>query len=321
MENIHIINIQFLVKYIEENDFEWIDNDHSKKVTYFSSWWWTHLYLIENWDKKFLARINFYPQKNEWKVKRAEFEILNEIKELDISPKVYILDEDNELWQDITIVDYIEGEQLNNISNLDVINLSKNLKKLHNFSATYDIEENLPYKCEIFDEFAWGEDKMIENYKYKDIEKVYEKYNSIKKRLGEWFNNLKIFEKCTELCICHADLKYENILRTSSDIMLIDWECAWIDIIETDIWRLFSWCNFTNSQQELFINYYFWKQPSKLIIFRIMSIKTVLDFFKIIDDFCVHKRKLFEAEEMIEELSRFEKEFESIKNDIDANYS
>ncbi len=39
------------------------------KISYFKSGGGTHLYLIDTKGKKYLARVNFYPQKNSWGVK------------------------------------------------------------------------------------------------------------------------------------------------------------------------------------------------------------------------------------------------------------
>jgi thiamine kinase-like enzyme len=187
-----------------------------------------------------LARINFFPGKNDWKVKRGEFETLKEIEHLSISPKAYVLNEDNDLNQDLIIVEYIEGENIIKFSESDIVFLAKDLKKLHTFAKKYDNAQALPYTCSIYNEFANGEDKKIENYNFQDIVQVFSKYNSIKEDLGKWFNSLSIFDNCENLCLCHGDLKSENILKTEKGIILIDWECADIDIPETDIGRLFS---------------------------------------------------------------------------------
>jgi hypothetical protein len=49
-----------------------------------------------------------------------------------ISPKVYYFNDNNSLKQDLTIVEYIEGEVLKNIDNKSIISLANTLKKLHN---------------------------------------------------------------------------------------------------------------------------------------------------------------------------------------------
>lgn len=316
MEKIHTTNITFFKKYIQESVFDWINYTLPIEISYFKSGWGTHLYLIKNWDKKFLARINFFPGKNDWKVKRGEFEILQEIEYLHISPKAYILNEDNELKQDFTIVEYIEGENITEFWELEIKLLAKDFIKLHTFPKTYNKKELLPYSCSIYNEFARGEDKKIETYDFKNIDQVVEKYNSIKKELGKWFIALPIFATCENLCLCHGDLKSENILKTEKWIMLIDWECADIDIPETDIGRLFSWCVFTKQQQNIFLHEYYGKLPSDDILKRIWSIKIVLDFFRIIENYCILKRKEFNAIEMINDLEKYEKELNQLKIEI-----
>lgn len=313
MNSIHNKNISFLNEYVNESKFDWINYSFSREISYFSSGGGTHLYLIKNWNKKFLARINFYPGKNDWKVKRTEYNILKEIEPLEISPKVFVLNENNKLKQDFTIVEYIEGERISKFLKSDIIALAKDLKKLHSFAKQFDKNEELPYECDIYNEFADGEDKKIEKYDFKNIDQVFSKYNSIKESLGLWFNNLKIFEKCENLCLCHADLKSENILKTKSGIVLIDWECAGLDIPETDIGRLFAGGNFTKDQQNIFLKEYYKNIPSDDIMNRILSIKIVLDFFRIIENYCIHKRKQFNAVDMLNEINKYQKKLEVIK--------
>lgn len=98
--------------------------------------------------------------------------------------------------------------------------------------------------------------------------------------------------------------------------MLIDWECADIDIPETDIGRLFSGCSFTKEQQNIFLKEYYENIPSGDIINRISSIKIVLDFFRIIENYCILKRKVFDAKEMLNDLEKYENELNTIKEKI-----
>jgi aminoglycoside phosphotransferase (APT) family kinase protein len=203
---IHKKNILFLQKFLYEEKFNWIDYEKNIEISYFSKGGGTNIYLIINDNKKLLARINYYSQKNIWKTKRQEYKILKIIEKLNISPKVYVLNEKSLLKQDFTIVDYIEGEEIKNLKREDIILLAKTLKKLHGFKVKYPKKE-LPYHCEIFDEFAKGKDKKIENYKFKGIEKIAPIHNNIKRELGRWFHELKIFDDCKNICLCHADLK------------------------------------------------------------------------------------------------------------------
>ena len=64
--------------------------------SFFKSGGGTHLYLIENADQKYIARINFYPGKNEWGVKKQEYDVLKLIVSLQISPRVYYFNNNNE---------------------------------------------------------------------------------------------------------------------------------------------------------------------------------------------------------------------------------
>lgn len=261
-----------------------------------------------------MARINYYEPKNEWGVKKQEFDVLKFIEPLKISPKAYFFSNENSIKQDLTIVEYIEGETLGDISEKNIVDIANDLRKLHtSFTfnrAGYTLppHDELPYHCDIYNEFANGEDKKIEKYfSLEGIDKIVEPYNRINKKLGSWFNNLDIFDNLTKFCICHADLKKENILVTSRGIMLIDWECAGSDISETDIGRLFSGCEFSDEQQNIFLKSYYENPPEKIVIQRILAVKKVLDFFHILEDYIILKRKEWNPDNMLTELLEFEK--------------
>lgn len=239
------------------------------------------------------------------------------IELLKISPKIYFFSNKNSIKQDLTIVEYIKGETLGDISEQHIFDLAIDLYKLHTsfpFDRTGDSfppQDELPYHCDIYNEFANGEDKKIEKYlSLKGINKIVEPYNRINKKLGNWFNNLTIFDNLTQFCLCHADLKKENILTTKNGIMLIDWECGGSDIPETDIGRLFSGCEFTEEQQNVVLKSYYGNMPEKIIIQRILAIKKVLDFFHILEDYITLRRKEWSADNMLKDLLKYEEQME-----------
>jgi thiamine kinase-like enzyme len=232
----------------------------------------------------------------------------------DLAPKVYYFSNNNILKQDLTIVEYIKWNILKSISDKNIINIANIFRKLHNsftFNTYWDLPSNnkLPYKCNIYDLFANGDDKIIENYTNLDgIQKVIKPYNRIKITLWNYFNNLNIFNSVTKFCLCHADLKKENILVNKNWVVLIDWECATSDIPETDIWRLFSGCIFTNKQQKIFLEIYYNKNINKDNLEKIYSVKKVLDFFRIFEDYISLKRKKRNPDNMLDELLKYEKD-------------
>jgi thiamine kinase-like enzyme len=317
MEKIHDQNIFFLKALFEEQKFDWIDNNQPIFFNFFKSGGGTHLYLIENANQKYVARINYYEPKNEWGVKKQEFNVLKLIEPLKISPKAYYFSSDNSIKQDLTIVEYIEAEMLGDISEKHIFGLASDLHKLHTsflFDRAGDTlppHDDLPYNCDIYNEFANGEDKKIEKYlSLEGINKIFEPYNRINKKLGDWFNNLDIFNGITKFCLCHADLKKENILVTNNGIMLIDWECAGSDIPETDIGRLFSGCEFTEEQQGVFLKSYYGNLPTEIVMKRILTVKKVLDFFHILEDYIILKRKNWNANNMLNDLLEYEKQMD-----------
>jgi len=318
MEKIHDQNIFFLKNLFKKQRFDWIKYNQPIFFNFFKSGGGTHLYLIKNANQKYIARINYYEPKNKWGVKKQEFDVLRLIEPLKISPRVYFFSNENSIKQDLTIVKYIEGKTLDNISEKHIFDIATDLRKLHTsfrFEKTGDTLppcNEPPYRCNIYNEFANGEDKKIEKYlSLEGINKIIEPYNRINKKLGKWFNNLSIFDSLTKFCLCHADLKKENILATDNGTMLIDWECANSDIPETDIGRLFSGCEFTKKQRNIFLKSYYGNIPNEIIIQRILAIKTVLDFFHILEDYITLKRKTWNPTNMLAELLEYEKNIDS----------
>jgi thiamine kinase-like enzyme len=286
-------------------------------VSYFKSGGGNHLYLINADGRHYLARVNFYPLKNVWRIKEHEFACLKMLEPLGIAPRAYFIDCKGQfLEQHFIIVDFLEGDTLGNLEKANILALADTLKKLHS-SFTFDRPGNtlppsddLPYACEIFHEFANGEDKQIEKYAdLPGIEKIVEPFRRIKARLGVWFRERDCFDGCTKFSLCHADLKRENILQSKEKILLIDWECAGSDIPETDIGRLFSGCQFTQEQEELFLARYYPGEPGSVMRDRIATVRTVLDFFRIIEDYILLKRRPWNAEDMRRDLENFERRY------------
>jgi len=314
--NKYINTINFLDTFLKSKKIIPLGRDF--KISYFKSGGGMHLYLINTKGKKYLARVNFYPLKNSWGVKEQEYKILKKIESLKIAPKAYYFNKNNVLKQHFTIVDYIEGSPLKNIKDIHVISLAKTLRKLHTFTTfkkpgdTFPPKDKLPYICNIYNEYANGEDKQIEKYiNLSGIKKVVEPYNRIKSNLGTYFNNLTCFENIKQFCIVHADLKKENILDLGDKVFLIDWECGGVDTPETDIGNLFAGCKLNKKHQKLFLDTYYKKKPEPVIIERIYAVKKVLDFFGIIEDYIILKRKKWDANKMLKELLDFEKSLDS----------
>lgn len=313
MTDLHEKNVSFLIAFLHSHAIEGIELNDETDITYFASGAGTHLYLLKASTGKYLVRINHYKLKNSWGAKIHEYKVLKKIEKLGIAPKVYYVSTNNKLDQDFTIVDYIEGTPLQEVTNRHAISLAGILKKLHSsvrFKKTgCDIPptDKPPYKCNIFNEFANGEDKKIELYKdLQGIEDVIQLYNRIREVLGDYFNSLTCFDGVTEFVLVHGDLKKENILDQNGDAVLIDWEYASSDVAETDIGRLFAGIDLSKKQQDLFLDRYYSKTPDSIMLERIYSVKKVLDFFGIIDDYILQGRKKWSAKNMRDDLLDYE---------------
>ncbi len=309
--NEHAKTIAFLVEILKAKKIVPLGKDI--KVSYFKSGGGTHLYLIRTKGRKYLARVNFYSRKNDWGIKEQEYRILKKIEPLKIAPKVYYLSKKNPLGQHFTVVEYVEGRPLRKVKEAHVISLAKTLKKLHSFASfrrtgnSFPPRDLLPYKCDVFDVYASGEDKQIERYlDLPGIEKVTGPFNRIRSRLRHFFGDLTCFEGLRRFCIVHADLKKENILDQGNKAFLVDWECGGVDIPETDIGNLFAGCRLSRLHQRLFLRVYYGATPDPMALERIYAIKKVLDFFAIMEDYLLLKRKKWDADRMLADLMMFE---------------
>ena len=313
MEDVHKQNIEYLSKLLRTKKIPGVLLCKDFSVSYFKSGGGTHLYLITDGKKKYLARVNFYPLKNGWGVKKQEYLILKKIESLKIAPKAYYLSTNNPLKQHFTIVDYVEGEPLGRFTDAQIVSVAKTLKKVHAITFkrpgdTFPPKDVLPYTCDMFTLYANGEDKQIEKYKdLPDIALVIEPFNRVKKSLGAYFNALHCFDGIKIFCLVHADLKKENMLAKGDKVALIDWECGGSDIPETDIGNFFADSKLTKAQQQLFLTTYYGRPVDAVHLERIYAVKKILDFFRIMSDYIFHKRKPWNAQKMRDEILRFEK--------------
>lgn len=318
----HQKTIDFLHTYIQNHPFANVETEHFS-INFFRSGGGSHIFKLESEGKIYAIRVNYYVQKNEWEVKETEFKILTHLgqKHYDYAPRVYLFckhnDEENLLGQDFIIVDFIEGKDFSElqVTDTDIKLLAEGLKSLHSLDTKVS---NTPYVCGIFDEFANGEDKHIERYSggnFEGIEMMYEKFNNYKDELGAWFRSLGIFIDASPEVLCHGDLKQENVLRTLTGISFIDWECAGYDIRETDIGRLFSGFEFTDEQKSVFTREYFLDEIiSPDVISKINAIKIALDFFRILDQYCIRKIVLWNAQFFEKEYELWYREFTKLKS-------
>ncbi len=313
MNETHQHTIAYLTKLLATKKIEGLVLRKDFSVTYFKSGGGTHLYLITSGKKKYVARVNFYSPKNEWGIKQQEYRILKKIEPLRIAPKVYYLSTKNPLGHHFTIVDYIVGSPVRRFTDAHIISVAKTLKKLHAITFkrpgdTLPPKDALPYTCDLFDLYANGEDKQIEKFRSLDgIEQVVEPFNRVRAMLGTWFHTLRCFDGITTFSLVHADLKKENMLASGNRIFLIDWEGGGSDIPEVDVGNFFADSRLTKAQQNLFLKTYYGRTVMPLHLERIYAVKKVLDFFRIMDDYLLNKRKPWNATRMRDEILRFEK--------------
>lgn len=140
------------------------------------------------------------------------------------------------------------------------------LKRLHNSSFKFGSE---------FDAFKIAEEyeKLLKKYNGKnfgDYYEVKEKVMSLKKVMDS-FNITK--------CPCHNDTVPENFIKSGeSKIFLIDWEYSGMNDPMWDIAAHSMECNFSEDDEELFLNIYFNGEIDEQHRIRILINKIMQDF-------------------------------------------
>ncbi|MDF2884851.1 MAG: choline kinase, partial [Clostridiaceae bacterium] len=140
------------------------------------------------------------------------------------------------------------------------------LRELHNSSFKFGSE---------FDPFKIAEEyeKLLHKYNGKNFEDYYEvkeKVMSLKKVMDS-FNITK--------CPCHNDTVPENFIKSGeSKIFLIDWEYSGMNDAMWDIAAHSMECNFSDDDEELFLNIYFNGEIDEQHRLRILINKILQDF-------------------------------------------
>jgi very-short-patch-repair endonuclease/thiamine kinase-like enzyme len=243
--NCHNENIEFLKKEIKEKK---INNLQNFKIEFFASSQCNDLYLITKNDKKYLARITNWEQNKVWKIKQEEYEKLNFIKNLKVAPISHYYDlGQNEKQIHWSLVDFVEGETVKKLSDKNIVQLAQTLKKLHEntiknkYGDRWFSLEKIPYKSYTLKEYSENKPKFVQKAGYDELKKSFENIN---------------WAEIKQFCLIHNDLKPLNMVENNGEILLIDWEYAYMDIPENDIARFFVENSLTEIQKKLFLENY-----------------------------------------------------------------
>ncbi len=231
LEPIHQTNIAYLTKTLPTYSTPELNLDNPQ-ITYFKAGGGNYLYLVLVGNQKYLARVNFYFMKNEWKVKEHEYKVLKILEPLEIAPKAYLYNdqEDTEIGQHWNLIEFIEGENPTEITNELIKQVAEDFSILHTncrFSHSGDDlppKDPLPYESDAYNTIANGEDKQTGKFIHlSEFSMVKDLYQGLKEQLGAWFSSLTIFADCTEFYWIHNDNKPENMLiDLHGKIRLID---------------------------------------------------------------------------------------------------
>lgn len=236
--NDEIKKVEDILNKIGINDFSII-----KKINGGMS---NHTFLIKIKDKKYILRI---PAKNSSKYLKRKNEaiILDQIKNSQITGDTIYFD----VKSGIKITSYIEGESLNNISNLNINDLKEvllTIKSLNSIKPAGKVEkENLCKKI---------------NKLQKSLSDFPKRYYDIKKII---FSLYKKYLKKEKTYLIHNDLQLSNIVRSSDNkYYLIDFEYALKGAIYYEIASLYNDLNLNNLKDFDIVKLYFEKDTDNL---------------------------------------------------------
>lgn len=190
-----------------------------------------------------------------------EFKNINKISHLSIDSELFFFNTKN----GIKISKYIENSitlsPMTVKENFSLI--AKTLKLLHTDKNFFENE---------FDIF-----KEIDSYEKKingNIENFYPEYLKTKNKI------LKIQEKLENDNIlkvnCHNDTVAENFIKANNKIYLIDWEYSGLNEAEWDLAAFSLESSLSNSDEQIFLNYYYEnniteKNKEKILIYKILQ--------------------------------------------------
>lgn len=154
------------------------------------------------------------------------------ISKLDFVPNLMEDNEEFSKWE------WIDGENLNNPTKEDLINLAKTLKKLHNSKMGLS-KFNLKRRINTYRKII-----NTKGIKIEIIERLYRKINKILKNMNK---NVPI----------HADLYKYNIIKTKENkLYFVDWEYSHMGDIHFELAYIIEAYEFDDEQKNIFLDSY-----------------------------------------------------------------
>ena len=268
VEEKHQQNINFIKEELKKVKNLNLEN---AKVELFASSQCNDLYLVSKNGFKYLAKITNWQQNKIWKIKQEEFQKLQLIEHLAISPKCYYYDICNGRDIHWNLVDFVEGELLETFDDTKILQMAQILQKLHDntvsdkFGDRWNELEKPPYKCYILYEYTQKYPETAKKPNFKPLKQKFEKIN--------W--------QCNQFCLIHNDLKKLNMVEKNGKIELIDWEYAYFDIPENDVARFFVENNFDLGQKKLFLDNYLPLKNLNFDLERLQILVEIYEFFEV----------------------------------------
>lgn len=216
-------------------------------------------YLIKTKNQKFNFRLNIDLKKPE--KSREEFNSLNLIKKLNISPKPVFL------GKNFIILEYVEGRQFSgNLTPKFLKNLAKVVAKIHSIKLSNKIKnklrrEQLNLKNK---DLRFMLSYIKKNLKNRELLNI---ISNAKKCLIEIQKKLEKFRKIKKV-ITHGDICEQNILITSKDkLLLIDFEDLALRDPAFELSKIFMDFKeiFTVRQMEIFYDEYLKNKKDKTL--------------------------------------------------------
>lgn len=184
---------------------------------------------------------------------------------LDIDTDILYFNEDNGL----KISKYINNAETINPTTAkreDNIRLITDiLRKLHNSEAKFNNEFNVFTKIDEYETLL----KEVNGRKFDDYEIIKEKVIKLKQILNQiGIDNVP----------CHNDTVPENFVKDNERLYLIDWEYSGMNDPMWDLAAHFLECEFSENEEELFLNLYFEGNVEKKYRKKILIYKICQDF-------------------------------------------
>ncbi len=207
-------------------------------------------YILKIESKQFVCRISMRSGDNKLK---QEFQNLRDIENLGVAPKALYFHKGNSVFsKDFAILEFFEGTPFRmggkKFRAIQIKKVARVLAKVHSKKINYKKSSESPY----IEVFNWSKIFIRRINKYTDS-----KYQKELKKINLIIKNIIPRGAKSVVTLTHGDVCPSNIIETSKDVRLIDWECSSYSDPAQDIANVILDLGLVSKDLDIFLSEYF----------------------------------------------------------------